>query len=117
MYNFDEPDRPTALAFPPGTGARFRRDMEELVTEAQAEIRRAFDSEEYENRRLALIQQGEREATRIWQELEEEARARRFIVQRTPTGILTAPLTPLEKPYTPEQFAVLPEEQKERLTQ
>lgn len=117
VYNFDEPDRPTALAFPPGQGARFRRDMEDLVEEAQTEIRRAFESEEYESRRLSLIQRGEREAEEIWQALEEEARAMRFIVQRSPTGIITAPLSPLDRPYSPEQFAVLPEEQKERLTQ
>src|SRR5690606_29586149 len=111
----DEPDHPKAIPFPPGQGARFRRDMEELIQEVQAEIRRAFDSAEYESRRLAIIHEGEREANRIWQQLEEEARARRFIVQRTPTGIITAPLTPLDKPYTQEQFAILPPEHKEQL--
>lgn len=116
VYNFDEPDRPTALSFPPGEGARFRRDMEEFVEEAQSEIRRAFESEEYESRRLALIQQGEKEANGIWQQLEDDARERRVVVQRTPTGIHTFPLSPLGKPYTPEQFAVLPEQEKERLS-
>lgn len=115
VYNFDEPDRPTALAFPPGQGAHFRRDMEDLVEEAQTEIRRAFESEEYESRRLGLIQEGEEEAEAIWKQLEEEARAMRFIVQRSPTGIITAPLSPLDRPYSQEQFAVLPEETKERL--
>lgn len=116
VYNFDEPDRPTALEFPPGQGARFCKDMEQLVEEARTEIRRAFDSEEYESRRLALIQQGEREAANIWHALEDEARAMRFIVQRAPTGIITAPLSPLDKPYSQEQYAVLPEEQKEKLS-
>lgn len=115
VYNFDEPDRPTALEFPPGQGARFCKDMEQLVEEARSEIRRAFDSEEYESRRLALIQKGEREAAGIWQALEDEARAMRFIVQRAPTGIMTAPLSPLGKPYSPEQYEVLPDEQKEKL--
>src|SRR5690606_30668771 len=108
-------DRPTALAFPPGQGAHFRRDMEDLVEEAQTEIRRAFESEEYESRRLGLIQQGEEEAEALWKQLEEEARAMRFIVQRSPTGIITAPLSPLGRRYSQEQFAVLPEETKERL--
>src|SRR5690606_38791093 len=69
------------------------------------------------SRRLATMQQGETEAALIWRQLEEEARARRFIVQRTPTGIVTGPLSPLDKPYTPDQYAVLPESEKERLNQ
>src|SRR5690606_16384008 len=78
VYNFEEPDHPTALRFPPGEGAVFRRAMDELIEEIRTEIRRTFDSEEYESRRLATMQQGETEAALIWRQLEEEARARRF---------------------------------------
>lgn len=110
VYNFAQPDHPRALAFPPGQGARFRRDMDELIEELRTEISRAFDSEQYETRRGEIISQGEREAANIWRQLEEEARQNRLLLQRTPTGVLTVPLTPDGRPLTQEQFASLSEQ-------
>ncbi|HLE77497.1 MAG TPA: Lon-like protease helical domain-containing protein, partial [bacterium] len=55
VYNFQQPDQPIAVSLPPGTGAQFRKDMDELVTELQDLIRKLFSSERFEERKAELL--------------------------------------------------------------
>ncbi len=115
VYNFKRPDQPTCLCFPAGRGSEFKRDMEELVEDIRTSVRRAFDSEEWDKRRAEIVERFERNIHRNWEALEEAAGRQGFAVQRTPTGIFTIPLARRGEPVTPEEFAALPEEEREAL--
>ncbi len=117
VYNFKRPDQPLSLTLPPGRGAELRRDMEELVEDLKTEIRRAFESEEWERRKNDLVAHFENTIGAHWEHLEETARALGFTVQRTPTGIFTIPLNSRGQPITPEDFSRLPEEDREALAE
>ena len=51
VHNFDDPRRPRALKLPAGRAMQFREDMKELIEDIDREITRAFESEEYQQRR------------------------------------------------------------------
>ncbi|MBX6377191.1 MAG: AAA family ATPase [Clostridia bacterium] len=117
LFNFQQPDQPVAVSLPPGQGQAFRRDMAELVEDLRREIRRVFESEDYERRRTELLQSFEARVNAVWQQLDERARALGFIVQRSPAGIVTVPVTRDGRPLSHEAFDSLPEEVREAITQ
>ncbi len=117
VYNFQQPDQPTALALPPGAGVQFRKAMEELVGELKDAIRKLLGSETFETRKTELLQSFETRINELWRDLEAQARQLGFALQRTPTGISTLPVGPSGEPLSPEQFAALPEAQRDAIQQ
>lgn len=115
LYDFQQPDQPIAVFLPPGKGAQFRRDMEQLVDELKDGIRKLFASERFEARRSEVLQSFETRINEIWQTLETQARQLRFLLQRTPTGIVTVPVGPSGEPIAQELFALLPEAQRDEI--
>jgi lon-related putative ATP-dependent protease len=116
VYNFQQPDQPIAISLPPGTGAQFRRDMDELIIELQDVIRKLFASERFEERKAELLAEFERRIGEIWTQLETQARELGFVLQRSPTGISTVPVGPSGEPLTPDQFGALSDVQREDIS-
>ena len=54
LYNFQEPNKPRALSFPPGMGRQLRDDMARLVEDLVNTIPAAFESEEFRARRQQI---------------------------------------------------------------
>jgi len=116
VYNFQQPDQPAALSPPAGAGAKFRKDIDELIEELKDAIRKVFASETFETRRREVVQSFEQRIADIWKELETKARQLGFAIQRSPAGIATVPVGPSGEPITPELFNLLPEEQRNEIT-
>lgn len=112
VYNFQNPDQPLAISLPPGQGQKFRQAMEQLVREMEAALRRQFESDEYHRQYTELMKTFEDKANQVWKVLEMSARQMNMAVERTPTGIATIPLMSNGRPFSPEQFEMLPEAQK-----
>jgi len=115
LYNFQHPDQPTALSLPPGVGVQFRKEMDELVEDLKDSIRKLFGSETFGIRRAELLKSFETQINEIWKELETHARQLGFFLQRSPSGILTVPVGPSGEPLTPDQFAALPQDQRDQI--
>ena len=115
VYNFQQPDQPVALSLSPGTGGTFRKEMAELVDELKDAIRKLLASETFETRRTELLQSFETRINEIWRELESKAAQLGFAIQRTPAGIATTPVGPSSEPISADQFAALPEAQREEI--
>lgn len=115
VYDFAAPERPALLALPAGQGRRLQRGMERLVAEVATDLRRVFESNEYEVRRAEIAHTFERQSQQVTGRLEEQARAAGFAVHMTPTGIGTIPLGPKGEPMTAEAFQLLPEERQKEL--
>ncbi len=121
VHNFEQPEEPVALELPAGRGRIFSRDVETYVTSCRRELRRAFSSEAYSQRREEALKPlvGRRDA--LLEELQREALAHGFALQGTPAGLAILPLKPAvegrageREAYTPEVFQALPEEEKKR---
>jgi len=111
VHNFDDSDRPRAIALPRGTAQPFRLAMQVLVDDLANDIPALFDSEEYQSRRAAIEQEfGSRHET-AFSGLGEKARERGVAVLRTPMGFAIAAMKDGEV-LKPDAFAKLPEAER-----
>lgn len=120
VYNFEAPEEPLALELPAGRGRTFAHDVELYVTACRRELRRAFASEVYEQRRGELLSELVTRKQTMLDAMQNEARTLGFIVRGTPSGFVIDPLTvsPDNAPPTPmtqEDFDALTEEQRQDL--
>jgi lon-related putative ATP-dependent protease len=116
VRNFATPAEPVAISLPPGRAREFRADMREFVTEVREGLRQAFASEAYEKQRAEVVRKYEQTIAQIWQALEEQARSKRVLLQRTPTGVVSVPVDLQGNPLPEETFRQLPEAERKRLT-
>ena len=111
VHDFRSPDQPKALRLPAGRGTEFARALDEFIEAARRELRRAFESEDYERRQretLAAIQERRHALDR---ELEHFAAERGYALKPTVAGVVTVPVVEGE-PLSVEKFEALPEEQR-----
>jgi lon-related putative ATP-dependent protease len=114
VHNFDDPYRPTALELPAGRGRELRDEMARLAEDCTAKLPRFFEGEEFERQKARIFEDaGSRQQAEI-ERLEEGARAEGFVVARTPKGLAIAP-APRGEPLAPEEFAALPEPEREQI--
>ncbi|MCO5176524.1 MAG: AAA family ATPase [Thermomicrobiales bacterium] len=114
VHNFEDSDRPTAIRLPAGRGTTLAADMQRFVADAQREIPRAFDSEDYARRqRNALSAVGQRR-DQLFEELQQFAATNSFTIQMTPTGIATIPVAN-DQPLSNEAYAQLPEDERKAI--
>jgi predicted ATP-dependent protease len=88
--------------------------MERLVEESKARLGRVFDSEEFERQKSQILEELSRRQQEEMSRFEEPARAERFAVLRTPSGVAVAP-APRGEPLTTEQYEALPEPIKQQV--
>lgn len=115
VYDFQQPDQPVAISLPSGSGARFRRDVDELIDELKDGIRKLLASEDFAARRTEALRTYEGRINAIWQELEAEARRLGFGLERTPAGIFPVPAGPSGEPLSADVVERLTEQQREAL--
>ncbi|HZT07338.1 MAG TPA: AAA family ATPase [Chloroflexota bacterium] len=110
--NFADPYRPKTIRVPQGKGAELARDMDALVDSCRREIRRAFESEQYPQRRTRTLHEFERQRDAIIDALRPYAQRLGFMIELGPTGIAAIPAISPGVPMSPEAFNLLPEEKK-----
>lgn len=116
VHNFDRPDEPIALALAPGAGPAFASEMDELVTDARRAAARALDTKEHRARREDLVRRTRIQVAQVMGQLEAIARDSGFALTQTERGVMPVP-TLKGKPITEEQFAELPPESQEELSE
>ncbi|MHB8375651.1 MAG: Lon protease family protein [Dehalococcoidia bacterium] len=114
VFNFREPARPRALSLPAGLGHRLSHDIDELVALVRREVPKAFESDEYAQRRDQINREMQRERERLFETLQKEAEARELVVNVTPMGVTTLPVVD-GKPLTKEQYDLLADEHKRQI--
>jgi lon-related putative ATP-dependent protease len=114
VHNFRDGDRPQALSIPAGQGRLLKADMEELITTMRVRIPEVFESEDYSNRREALVHGFTQERNAILQELDAKATAEGFILNISPTGLMIFPGKD-GKPMSEEELKALTDDEREAL--
>jgi len=107
VNNFDDSLRPNGLRLPAGKGLEFQRDMEWFVTEMPKALKRAFESEEYSEKREETLKGIENEREQLTKQTNQMAQQEGFILQRSPIGLLLVPIVK-GKPISDQEFAQLP---------
>jgi len=114
VHNFKEPERPQCLVLPTGQGRSLKTDMEELLANLKVHVPEVFESEEYANRREALVRQFTQARNAILQELDTKAGEEGFVLNISQTGLMLFPGKD-GKPLSEEELKALSDEERESL--
>ena len=114
VHNFEQQHQPQALRLPPGRGAEFKRNMDNLLEELFAVIPAAFESEEYQMQRQAIAEELQQKQEESLEALTKRAREQDIALVRTQAGLAFAPMRDGEV-IAPDQFMTLPEEERQRI--
>ncbi len=111
VYNFDDPDCPTAINLRPGTGDELAAEMEELVLALRRDIPKVFESKDYEKHRDEIID-GQQERTRaIFSRLEQRVEEKGFVLKKSVSGLSVMPARD-GKAMGHEDFDSLPKDKR-----
>lgn len=111
LHDFRDPDRPKALHLPASRGGELARALDEFIEAARRELRRAFESEDYERRQRETLAAIQERRHALDHELEQFAVERGYALKTTVTGVVTMPIVDGE-PVSVEKFEALPDEQR-----
>jgi len=114
VYNFAHAREPLPLQLPSGMAVPFRDDVDAFVEELQAEIPKAFDSEEYSRHRDQIMQEMEARRREILSHMDQRASDAGFQLLKGPGGLLLAPAAG-GKLLTEEEIEQLKPEQRDAL--
>ncbi len=112
LYNFSNPDTPTALRLPKGKAVIFKKDMSALINELQTELPKKLESQLYEEHKNKIIKEFQNKRDELFEELENTAKVSNFQIKKTPSGIVIIP-TIEGKPLEDEDIEKLTAEAKE----
>ncbi|MFB6214945.1 MAG: AAA family ATPase, partial [Candidatus Bipolaricaulia bacterium] len=115
VHNFENPDRPQYLQLEAGKGCEFKDDMDELVEHLEDGVSDTFETGEYKKRKEAIDQQFNQKKQDLFEQLEEEASEKGFILQRTPFGLNTVPKAEDGEPMDQQEFSEMEDEKREKL--
>ncbi|NWG11360.1 AAA family ATPase [Candidatus Bathyarchaeota archaeon] len=114
VYNFHNPYEPQAIRLPSGQGKVFQKDMTDLISEARRILPKAFESEDYSDKRAATVKAIEEERHNLIEQLNKKAQEEGFVLQSTPMGLLVIPVI-RGKPVGDEEFLALSPKVKEEI--
>ena len=114
VYNFENPKKPIALSFQPGTGKHFKEDMEKLVTTIQKELQKLFHSDDYEKQKLSITHSFEKKQNALLDVMDATAAEYDFYVKRSDTSLYFLPMVNGE-PLEEEALDALSEEENEQI--
>lgn len=115
VYNFDDPKFPKKLILPAGFGKIFKDEMAELINYLTDDLPKVFNSKDYEERKLQIIQKYQDKKDKIIQDITVQAQEQNFSVKSKNSGIYFMPMIDGQV-ISEEQFDSLPQEQKDIIT-
>lgn len=115
VHNFETPDEPLVISLSPGKGRIFKKDMQKLVNVLKKEMPRVFRSDDYKERKQALLKEYEDKKKTILSQTEQRATEKGFKIVRTPFGFTTVPVKEDGNPLQEEEYQSLSQQEKERI--
>jgi lon-related putative ATP-dependent protease len=116
VHNFDEPYRPVALRLPPGYGARFAAELDELVNQLKGMLPAMFESKDYRDRRDAIENAFRESSQAELRRLAEKAEAEGLRIVQTPNGMMIVPVHD-DEPVRPEVIERMAKADREAIEQ
>ncbi|MCG8353000.1 MAG: AAA family ATPase, partial [Chloroflexales bacterium] len=114
VNNFEDPYQPKVFQLPAGRGRQLQQDMQHIVELLREEIPKAFEGDEYQTQRDAILKVLNTQREEMLTNLNERANEAGFALQVMPFGIVMIP-TADGQPLKDEAFQALPAEAREEL--
>lgn len=114
VYNFENPDCPSALELPAGKGKQFKKDLEDQIEKIIARVAKALEEDEFDYKRGQIMGQFMEKTNELYLRAEEEARKLGFGITRTDQGINSYPLKDGEA-MSQEHYMALSDDERAEL--
>ncbi|MSP78069.1 MAG: ATP-binding protein [Dehalococcoidia bacterium] len=114
VNNFQDSYRPKSIQLPPGRGRALQRAMDTLVQQARQDIPKAFESEEYTNRREYIGQGVQAAQQELLEQLNRKSLPLGLTVRISDMGVVVVPVVN-GNPISAQQFQTLDQPTQERL--
>jgi lon-related putative ATP-dependent protease len=114
VNNFKDPTRPKVIGLPPGKGSRFKKEMEKFVAGITGALKSAFESDDYINKRTAMLRSIEEERSELSKTVDKIAEEGGFAIQQSQIGLILIPVID-GRPITDEEFLHLPPALQQRI--
>ncbi len=114
VYNFEDPYRPRVLQLPAGQGRKLKGDLEGLIDHVRREIPKAFESDDYGQKRDEIVKALDKARSEILERLKEQVSHAGFTLESTPFGIAVIPMLG-GRPLSENEFGDLPAPAREDL--
>lgn len=92
VYNFSNPRQPIVVSLEKGMGKVFKDDIDEMIDTLFEEIKDAFDSEDYEINKNALLEEYEMEKEALIKKIKEYGEEKGFKLKSSKLGMVFVPL-------------------------
>ncbi|WP_376695124.1 AAA family ATPase [Wenzhouxiangella sp. EGI_FJ10305] len=114
VYNFSDPDCPSAIRLEAGEGRSLRRDMDGFIEELRTGVAAVFESEEYQSRMQDIQDEFEQRQQKGLSAIGEEASESDIALVSTPGGFTLAPMRDGEV-LDPDEYEKLPDDEREKI--
>jgi len=114
LYNFNNPESPRVVCFPPGEGRKFKQEMAAFVRDLGVEIEKAFSSGDYERQKRVVIECLEDERELINDQIQHYAESRDSELKQMLNGVAVVPRHD-GHPITEEEYIQLPQKERESI--
>ena len=115
VYNFKNQDKPRAISLPPGTGLTLQKDMDELITVLKQEIPKIFESKEYDQQRVKILDDFQQKQNRHFTSIEKEAKSKDFTLKKTVSGLVLVPVKKTGETLSEEEYENLEPNTKKKV--
>lgn len=109
VHNFENSYKPQMLQLPVGIGKSLQIDMDKLIENAMTDIPNAFNEENYQKERAAIMRQFKQKNNEVVNRLSELAKTYGFAVRQSSSGFISVPLKDGE-PMSEEEYKKLPDD-------
>jgi lon-related putative ATP-dependent protease len=107
VNNFEDEYTPKAIKLPPGKAKIFQKDMKSFVEDAKRALRKAFESEDYAEKRENTVKEVETQRKQLIEQLNNTAQKEGFAIQSTPIGFAIVPIIK-GKPISEQELLSMP---------
>ncbi len=114
VNNFEDPYRPISIPLPAGEGIRFSKKMDQLIENLKNEMPRAFETEDYQQKRNNLMEGFQQKKREKINALEEKAGEHNIQIQTTNAGFQTIPIVN-DQPIDQETYNKLDDDLKAQI--
>jgi hypothetical protein len=114
VHNFDDSYQPRVLKLPAGLGRPLALDMKSLVDKIRRDIQRAYESDQYIQKRNEIIAGVSQQRETALEQLIQQAAAAGFVLRPTSFGFVILPMRE-GRPLEEIEFATLPAAEREDL--
>ncbi len=111
VHDFDDGTHPDIIRLPAGKGCALKKDVDRLVERLAEEIPRVFESKEFEEQKSKIAAEHQEKHKALFQQLEREAEAKGFMLQRTVSGLVLVPVRD-DHPLSQEEYENLSDAEK-----